>query len=359
MSDIAVRVENLSKQYSLGTRSTNLTLREAISSSLRSPLKWFNTRSNSNARKFWALDDVSFEIKHGEAVGIIGHNGAGKSTILKILSRITKPTRGRVELFGRAGSLLEVGTGFHTELTGRENIYLNGAILGMSRREIDRKFDEIVAFSGVERFLDTPVKHYSSGMHVRLAFSVAAHLEPEILIIDEVLAVGDAEFQKKCLGKMNEIAGGGRTVLFVSHNQDAVARLCQRAILLESGRLILDGSTEEVFSQYLSSIDRLSVELPLDPAMVMADGGVAWKFDLSRFPIAGDSHGSPYQSKVIVLENGKRLGPPHTFHETIRQHGMGAYSHWGTYLYFSSSDNTDPRSNGRAYIVKLDQLSQE
>ena len=200
MSDVAVRVENLSKQYNLGARVTNLTLREAITSSLRAPLKWFNTRSNSNESKFWALDDVSFEIRHGEAVGIIGHNGAGKSTILKILSRITKPTRGRVELFGRAGALLEVGTGFHTELTGRENIYLNGAILGMSRREIDRKFDEIVEFSGVEKFLDTPVKHYSSGMHVRLAFSVAAHLEPEILIIDEVLAVGDAEFQKKCLG---------------------------------------------------------------------------------------------------------------------------------------------------------------
>ena len=359
MSDVAVRVENLSKQYNLGTRVTNLTLREAITSSLRAPLKWFNTRSNSNESKFWALDDVSFEIKHGEAVGIIGHNGAGKSTILKILSRITKPTRGRVELFGRAGSLLEVGTGFHTELTGRENIYLNGAILGMGRREIDRKFDEIVDFSGVEKFLDTPVKHYSSGMHVRLAFSVAAHLEPEILIIDEVLAVGDAEFQKKCLGKMNEITGGGRTVLFVSHNQDAVARLCQRAILLESGRLILDGSTDEVFSQYFSSIDRLQVELALDPDRVMPDGGVAWKIDLSDFPIAGDSHSNLNQSKVVVLEDGKKLGPPHTLHETIRQNGMGAYSHWGTYLYFSSSDNTDPRSNGRAYIVKLNQLSQE
>ena len=358
MSSIAIRAEHLFKQYNIGAQPAPYkTLREALVEAAGTPIQWLRGRRAQAQNTFWALEDVSFEIKHGEAVGIIGHNGAGKSTILKILSRITKPTRGRVELFGRAGSLLEVGTGFHTELTGRENIYLNGAILGMSRREIDRKFDEIVAFSGVERFLDTPVKHYSSGMHVRLAFSVAAHLEPEILIIDEVLAVGDAEFQKKCLGKMNEITGGGRTVLFVSHNQDAVARLCQRAILLESGRLILDGSTDEVFSQYFSSIDRLNVEMALDPARVMPDGGVAWKIDLSAFPSAGDSHSDFTQSKAVVFEDGKKLGPPHALHETIRHTGMGAYSHWGTYLYFSSSDNTDPRSNGRAYIVKLDQLS--
>jgi lipopolysaccharide transport system ATP-binding protein len=360
MSNMAIRAEHLFKQYSIGSQPAPYkTLREALVEAAATPIQWLRGRRSQAQNTFWALEDVSFEIKHGEAVGIIGHNGAGKSTILKILSRITKPTRGRVELFGRAGSLLEVGTGFHTELTGRENIYLNGAILGMKRTEIERKFDEIVAFSGVEKFLDTPVKYYSSGMHVRLAFSVAAHLEPEILIIDEVLAVGDAEFQKKCLGKMNEITGGGRTVLFVSHNQEAVTRLCQRAILLEAGKLILDGSTEEVFSRYFSSIDQLNVELALDPDKVMPDGGVAWKIDLLSFPIAGDSHSNFTQSKAIVFEDGKKLGPPHALHETIRQHGMGAYSHWGTYLYFSSSDNSDPRSNGRAYIVKLDQLSTE
>jgi lipopolysaccharide transport system ATP-binding protein len=196
------------------------------------------------------LDDVSFEIKQGDAVGIIGRNGAGKSTLLKILSRITRPTRGKAELFGRVGSLLEVGTGFHTELTGRENVYLNGAILGMGRREIERKFDEIVDFSGVEKFLDTPVKFYSSGMYVRLAFAVAAHLEPEILVVDEVLAVGDAEFQKKCLGKMGEVTDAGRTVLFVSHNMAAIENLCRTGIVLNQGKVSFIGSQSEAISEY-------------------------------------------------------------------------------------------------------------
>jgi lipopolysaccharide transport system ATP-binding protein len=200
---------------------------------------------------FWALKDVNFEVKRGEVVGVIGRNGAGKSTLLKILSRITEPTEGRINLHGRVGSLLEVGTGFHPELTGRENIYLNGAILGMKRAEIRRKFDEIVEFSEVARFLDTPVKHYSSGMHMRLAFSVAAHLEPEILLVDEVLAVGDAEFQKKCLNKMGEVAQEGRTVLFVSHNMSAVQRLCSRGIVLEGGRIAFDGTAPEAVSRYL------------------------------------------------------------------------------------------------------------
>ena len=359
MSDIAIRAENLSKQYAIGARAVNLTLRETIVSTLRAPLKWFNTRSNSNGNKFWALDDVSFEIKHGDAVGIIGRNGAGKSTLLKVISRITKPTRGRVELYGRVGSLLEVGTGFHSELSGRENIYLNGAVLGMKRREIDRKFDEIVDFAEIEKFLDTPVKHYSSGMYMRLAFAVAAHLEPEILIIDEVLAVGDAEFQKKCLGKMNEITGKGRTVLFVSHNEDAIARLCQRAILLEAGRLVKDGSTEEVFSQYFSSLARINIELILDPAQMTPDGEYAWKIDLSDFELPGDSLDNFFHSRAILLEDGKKLGPPHTLHNIIRQDGKGAYSHWGAQLYFSSSDNTDPRSNGRTYVVKNNQLFRE
>jgi lipopolysaccharide transport system ATP-binding protein len=204
----------------------------------------------SASEEFWALRDVSFEVKRGEVVGIIGRNGAGKSTLLKILSNITEPTSGRARIRGRVASLLEIGTGFHPELTGRENIFVNGAILGMSRREIERKFDEIVEFSGVEKFLDTPVKRYSSGMHVRLAFAVAAHLEPEILIIDEVLAVGDAEFQKRCLGKMNEVAKGGRTVLFVSHNMAAVEALCSRTMLLTEGKLVQFATTPEVIRRY-------------------------------------------------------------------------------------------------------------
>ena len=210
-------------------------------------------RWRTGARSIWALKDVSFDINRGEVVGIIGRNGAGKSTLLKILSEITEPTEGRVEIHGRVGSLLEVGTGFHPELTGRENVYLNGAILGMKRAEIERKFDEIVAFAEVEKFIDTPVKHYSSGMYLRLAFAVAAHLEPEILIVDEVLAVGDAAFQKKCLGKMAGVAKEGRTVLFVSHNMPAITRLCERAILLDEGRLLQDGVSHQVVKAYLNA----------------------------------------------------------------------------------------------------------
>jgi lipopolysaccharide transport system ATP-binding protein len=214
------------------------------------------TERQGASHTFWVLKDVSFEVKQGEVIGIIGRNGAGKSTLLKILSRITEPTKGRVEGYGRVGSLLEVGTGFHPELTGRENIYLNGAILGMKRAEIEHKFDEIVAFAEIEKFLDTPVKHYSSGMYVRLAFAVAAHLEPEILIIDEVLAVGDVAFQKKCLGKMGEVAGEGRTVLFVSHNMAAVQALCQRGILLQDRTIKHDASATEVIGTYLQSLEQ-------------------------------------------------------------------------------------------------------
>lgn len=217
------------------------------------PLRWLKGERKAEPHTIWALDDVSFEIKHGEAVGIIGRNGAGKSTLLKILSRITRPTRGRVDLYGRVGSLLEVGTGFHPELTGRENIYLNGAILGMSRAEIQRKFDEIVDFAEVEKFLDTPVKFYSSGMYVRLAFAVAAHLEPEILVVDEVLAVGDAEFQKKCLGKMGDVAHEGRTVLFVSHNMGAISQLCGKGILIKEGKIKIFASTRNVIDEYLKN----------------------------------------------------------------------------------------------------------
>ena len=250
MSDIAIRCENISKRYRLGSQEKYKALRDVISNAVAAPFRRHS--SASEEVHIWALDDVSFEIKTGEIVGVIGHNGGGKSTLLKILSRITKPTRGHAEINGRVGALLEVGTGFHAELTGRENIYLNGAILGMRKAEIDRKFDEIVAFAEVEKFIDTPVKRYSSGMYVRLAFGVAAHLETEVLLVDEVLAVGDAQFQRKCFAKMNEIGSRGRTILFVSHNMAAVRSICQEAIILERGRLVAKGEIDQAVDRYLA-----------------------------------------------------------------------------------------------------------
>ncbi len=239
----AISIRNVSKKYVIGKQKDG---------SLRGTLGGMFSKKEHKTEEFWALNDVSFDIQQGDVVGIIGKNGAGKSTLLKILSQITKPTTGSIEINGRVASLLEVGTGFHPELTGRENVYLNGTILGMTRNEVKAKFDEIVAFSGVEKFIDTPVKHYSSGMYVRLAFAVAAHLEPEILIIDEVLAVGDAEFQKKCLGKMKDVASKGRTVLFVSHDLASVQKLCTKSILLNSGKIEKYADTESVIKQYVS-----------------------------------------------------------------------------------------------------------
>lgn len=250
-----IEVKNISKKYVIGHQKTRYnSLRDDLTSAVKKPIDWVRGTRNQK-EEFWALKDINFSVEKGEVLGIIGANGAGKSTLLKILSRITPPTEGMIKMQGRVGSLLEVGTGFHPELTGRENIYLNGAILGMKRKEIAKKFDEIVEFAGIEKFLDTPVKHYSSGMHVRLAFSVAAHLEPDILIVDEVLAVGDAEFQKKSLGKMEEITKkDGRTILFVSHNMAAVKSLCSKAILLDGGKIIMEGSVQDVVNKYSSSI---------------------------------------------------------------------------------------------------------
>jgi lipopolysaccharide transport system ATP-binding protein len=254
MNDTVISVENLSKRYRIGhANNGDWGLRHAIEKAMRNPFAWWKNRK-IQTEDFWALKDVSFEVKHGEVLGIIGRNGAGKSTLLKILSRITEPTSGRISIKGRVASLLEVGTGFHPELTGRENIFLNGAILGMTRAEIKEKFDEIVAFSEIEKFLDTPVKRYSSGMYVRLAFAVAAHLEPEILIVDEVLAVGDAQFQKKCIGKMQDVATKeGRTVLFVSHNLGSIIQFCDRGIMLDKGRVASHGSIESVVKDYFLS----------------------------------------------------------------------------------------------------------
>lgn len=259
MTEIAIRVENICKEYRIGELQDNYrTLRDALAGTVYGSVRAFQSlvRRNGEGRRkkaktIFALKDISFEVKSGEILGLIGRNGAGKSTLLKILSRITEPTTGRARLYGRVGSLLEVGTGFHPELTGRENISLNGAILGMRKGEIARKFDEIVAFSEVEKFIDTPVKHYSSGMYLRLAFAVAAHLEPEILLVDEVLAVGDVAFQKKCLGKMGDIAGQGRTIIFVSHNMPAIKTLCHRAILIEDGLIEQEGVAATVVQRYL------------------------------------------------------------------------------------------------------------
>ena len=286
MTQPAIRVEGLWKEYVIGgNEGFGMTFRESVMEAVKAPLRRIAGRGSdvANEERFWALKDVSFDVQPGEVVGIIGRNGAGKSTLLKILSRITAPTKGRIEIRGRVASLLEVGTGFHPELTGRENIRLNGAILGMSGAEIARKFDEIVAFAGVEKFIDTPVKRYSSGMQVRLAFAVAAHLDPEILIVDEVLAVGDAEFQKKCMTQMSRLGKSGRTILFVSHNIGAIKQLCRSGIYLRDGGIEMTGSADEVANHYLIEIaakkekgaqrERLSHELEL-ANLVVGDGAI-------------------------------------------------------------------------------------
>jgi lipopolysaccharide transport system ATP-binding protein len=305
MSDLAIQVIGLGKEYRLGNSCRqNITLREKLGDLVRAPLsRMFRDRDRSEQeRRFWALEDVSFELRRGDVLGIIGRNGAGKSTLLKILSRITEPTLGDVEIHGRVGSLLEVGTGFHPELTGRENVFLNGAILGMRRSEIISKFDEIVAFAEVEPFIDTPVKHYSSGMYMRLAFSVAAHLEPEILIVDEVLAVGDAQFQKKCLGKMGEVSREGRTVLFVSHNMAAIQSLCNRVCLLRQGRLDFDGPTAQGVARYVM------VNHETYNALSSRSGASG---PLSFTAVASRLEGAP-PNQSLILELELRSSRPHS-----------------------------------------------
>jgi lipopolysaccharide transport system ATP-binding protein len=288
MSNLAIRVENLSKRYRINVvRQRYHTLRDEIAEGVRAVFRR-NGRGHQEDETFWALRDVSFEVERGAVVGIIGRNGAGKSTLLKILSRITEPSEGRAMIHGRVGSLLEVGIGFHGELSGRENIYLNGAILGMKKAEIDRRLDEIVAFAEIDKFVDTPVKRYSSGMYVRLAFAVAAHLEPEILIIDEVLAVGDAAFQKRCLGKMEGMAHQGRTILFVSHNMLSVQSLCTRAVVLREGTVVFNGTPEKAINDYLTSVDQLQRQsLELRENRV---GGEAFRFVSVEF-LAPESMG--------------------------------------------------------------------
>jgi lipopolysaccharide transport system ATP-binding protein len=310
MACLAISAENLGKKYRRGLGNDS-GLRHSLDKLLRSPLSILQRQKQET---FWALKDIDLQVQEGEVLGLIGRNGAGKTTLLKILSRITKPTSGRAGIHGRVGSLLEVGTGFHPELTGRENTFLNGAILGMTKREIHRHFDEIVAFAELEKFIDTPVKHYSSGMYVRLAFAVAAHLQPEILLVDEVLAVGDMNFQKKCLGKMDDVAKEGRTILFVSHNVTAVTRLCKRCILLEGGKLLADGLTHEVMDSYLRSELATTAsrewrdKAPGDEVVKLRsvrvrdrEGKVNEAFDI-RQPIAIDV-------EFDVLQGGKVLAP--------------------------------------------------
>jgi len=362
MSDIAIKVEKLSKRYRIGQPTNRYkTLRETLADLLAAPFRRkisapsyiqksiSNSTSNSalaslRSDEIWALKEVSFEVKRGEIVGIIGRNGAGKSTLLKILSRITEPTEGHAEIRGRLGSLLEVGTGFHAELTGRENIYLNGAILGMKRVEIGRKFDEIVSFAEVEKFIGTPVKHYSSGMYLRLAFAVAAHLEPEILLVDEVLAVGDAAFQKKSLGKMGDVAKQGRTVLFVSHNMQAILRLCSRSILIQEGKLLLEGRSEQVVGQYLSEAQQATTHR-------------VWE-EPSRAP--GDDY--VRLTKVRVSDESGEVRPKYDIRKPIWIHiefwneaelmclapGIHLYNEEGICL-FMSYDHNSPDWQSRAY----------
>lgn len=291
MSDLAIRVISVGKKYRIGVAQERYpTLRDALVGAVKAPFQRLARLGQpATDNTFWALKDVSFEVARGEVVGIIGRNGAGKSTLLKLLSRITKPTEGRVEIYGRVGSLLEVGTGFHAELTGRENIYLNGAILGMKKAEIDRKFDEIVAFAEIDRLLDTPVKHYSSGMYLRLAFAVAAHLEPEILLVDEVLAVGDIIFQKKCLGKMGDVAKQGRTVLFVSHNMAMIQSLCNRAYLLTGGFVSASGSVNAVVSRYLETMQTGRIQ----PLSEMVDRQGNGRLRIVNFSAYGPDRQSP------------------------------------------------------------------
>lgn len=337
MTAIAIRAEGLGKQFQIGELLRKRTFGEATADALRAPLRRLRKIASGHAagasdlnETIWALRDVNFEIAHGEVVGIVGRNGAGKSTLLKILSRITEPTQGFAEVRGQVASLLEVGTGFHLELTGRENIYLNGSILGMRKAEIDRKFDEIVDFAEIEKFLDTPVKHYSSGMQTRLGFAVAAHLDPEIMLVDEVLAVGDAGFQKKCLNKMHDISEQGRTVVFISHNMSALTRLCPRAILLDHGQVICDGPSEEVVSTYLSSEPECAAvrewnDLQGAPGGEIVrllavrvrgdDGRLQEAFDIRRPVII--------ESEYEVLQDGHVVAP---FHQVNNREGIQLFS---------------------------------
>ena len=347
MSETVIHVEGLGKRYRVGERERYLALRDVLTRAFTAPFR--RGRERRTRDYLWALRDVSFDVQQGEVVGLIGRNGAGKTTLLKILSRITRPTTGSAEIHGRVGSLLEVGTGFHPELTGRENIYLSGAILGMSKREIGQKFDEIVDFAGVERYIDTPLKHFSTGMQMRLAFAVAAHLEPEILLVDEVLAVGDLEFQKKCLGKMQEVSQSGRTIVFVSHQMNQIRRLCQRCIWIDEGQIRLSGSMLEVVSAYEASF----AALPL-PSERGAEGRkhstrfLSWRIAEPRSDVPNvlDSFGSiTFESSLAVNED-------------IRNgvHGIALFNSDHQLMWATSVNNLKLKSGSHSLRFKLPSL---
>jgi lipopolysaccharide transport system ATP-binding protein len=350
-TDYAIRVQGLGKKYNIshnGQRESYTSLRDAI---MRGPMGLFNRSGRSTREEFWALRDLTFDVARGDAIGVIGRNGAGKSTFLKVLSRITEPSTGEIRVAGRVSSLLEVGTGFHPELTGRENIFLNGTILGMKRAEIKQRFDEIVTFAGVERFLDTPVKRYSSGMYTRLAFAVAAHLDSEILVVDEVLAVGDAEFQRKCLGRMHDIAGEGRTVLFVSHNMAAVKSLTTKCVVLDAGRVVFSGPTEEAIAVYQAAgsvapagavFKGRGQHTRLVSARLVGSAGQAIKIydpnDPLVLEVEFETDGSPRLSLDVILTDAQCL-----------RLGMFSLSHF--------ADQALPRESGRYTMrVSLGQL---
>lgn len=340
-----IKVENLGKQYRLGEQVGSYeTFRDALVGAMRAPFGRRRNNGRAEGRTFWALRDVNFQMLPGEVLGIVGRNGAGKSTLLKILSRITEPTSGRVELFGRIASLLEVGTGFHAELSGRENIFLNGAILGMRKTEIEHKFDEIVAFAEIERFIDMPVKRYSSGMYVRLAFAVAAHLEPEILVIDEVLAVGDAAFQKKCLGKISSVAKQGRTVLFVSHNMVAVKAMCSRAILLHQGRLVDDGPPARVVNNYLGAgrISRAET-LWLDPLQAPGSSTFCLRGVRLRNAAGEVTSDLSSQESFTIEVDYRNLSPGSSLGATVL-----LFNSDGVHV-FSSLSNREPKWHGKGF----------
>ena len=367
MGKTSIRINGLSKLYYISQREHYKTLRDTLVHAVYAPFRRLSSaeaRPLSDAKQqltmgdqyVWALKDVSFEIGQGEVLGIIGANGAGKTTLLKILSRITEPTEGSAEIHGRVGSLLEIGTGFHPELTGRENIYLNAAILGMRRADIDRKLDEIVAFSGVERFIDTPVKRYSSGMHVRLAFGVAAHLEPDILVVDEVLAVGDIEFQKKCVGKMQDIAGGGRTVLFVSHSMTAISSLCSRVILLEQGKILFDGDVSAGIARYMANVTQAPT-VDLSDVKVRRGPGQYGRIDwLSVYDKAGQPRDTFAMGATMVV----RLGIQCIQRITLPEIGIALTNQMGLtlHLFVSTWEGLDgDLSEGRhTFEVEIPQL---
>ncbi len=351
MGNVAIQIEGLSKQYRIGRKEQYRTFRDVLTNSVTAPFQRVRglLRGNASAAAnltdtIWALKDVSFSVKQGEVIGLIGHNGAGKSTLLKILSRITEPTEGRAEVFGRVGALLEVGTGFHPELTGRENVYLNGAILGMGRQEIERKFDEIVAFAEIDKFIDTPVKYYSSGMGLRLGFAVAAHLEPEILIVDEVLAVGDAAFQKKCLGKMTEVAGGGRTVLFVSHNLPAVQGLCSKVIRLHGGTVAAEGDPGTIISEYLQSVASINTDQTW-PDMETAPGNKAIRLHKAQIRAEAATPDSPITTSTPIAVEFEywNLKPGARLNLSVKVENSQGY------LVFNTASLHEPTWNGKPF----------